>query len=201
PAHGRALRSLYFRDRAAAGPDLPPTHLAKERVKLCPTLLLHLGLIWLLRKDRISLIPLTSGMATIPIRPALQGVDRAFLLTGYTIDMMRQSKDFLNIAKKVGVKQIVHLGACRDNDTRVAHYAWHQFIQRYIEWCGFSFTHLRPEIFMQNLLGYGGENYVKNGVIRHYIGKARWSWVDIEDVAAVAAASLLDPEKHNGQIY
>jgi NAD(P)H dehydrogenase (quinone) len=26
-------------------------------------------------------------------------------------------------------------------------------------------------------------------------------WVDIEDVAAVAAASLLDPEKHNGQIY
>ena len=54
---------------------------------------------------------------------------------------------------------------------------------------------------MQNLLGYGGENYVKNGVIRHYIGKARWSWVDIEDVAAVAAASLLDPEKHNGQIY
>jgi hypothetical protein len=67
--HGRALRSLYFRDRAAAGPDLPPTHLAKERVKPCPTLLLHLGLIWLLRKDRISLIPLTSGMATIPIRP------------------------------------------------------------------------------------------------------------------------------------
>ena len=34
-------------------------------------------------------------------------------------------------------------------------------------------------------------------MIRHYIGKARWSWVDIEDVAA----SLLDPEKHNGQIY
>src|SRR5260221_4326247 len=115
--------------------------------------------------------------------------------------MMRQSKDFLNIAKKAGVKHIVHLGACGDNDTRVAHYAWHQFIERYIEWCGFSFTHLRPEIFMQNLLGYGGENYVKSGVIRHYIGKARWSWVDIEDVAAVAAASLLDPEKHNGQTY
>ena len=90
--------------------------------------------------------------------PALEGIDTAFLATGYTIDMMRQSKDFLNIAKKAGVKHIVHLGACRDNDTRVAHYAWHQFIQRYIEWCGFSFTHLRPEIFMQNLLGYGGEN-------------------------------------------
>src|SRR5260370_17879520 len=135
------------------------------------------------------------------IASALEGIDRAFIATGYTIDMMRQSKDFLNIAKKAGVKHIVHRGACGDDDTRVAHYVWHQFIERYIEWCGFSFTHLRPEIFMQNLLGYGGENYVKNGVIRHYIGKARWSWVDIEDVAAVAAACLLDPEKHNGQTY
>ena len=30
------------------------------------------------------------------IAPALEGIDRAFLATGYTIDMMRQSKDFLN---------------------------------------------------------------------------------------------------------
>ncbi len=45
------------------------------------------------------------------IAPALEGVDRAFMVTGYTVDMMRQSKDFLNIAKKAGVKYIVHLGA------------------------------------------------------------------------------------------
>jgi NAD(P)H dehydrogenase (quinone) len=135
------------------------------------------------------------------IAPALEGIDRVFMLTGYTIDMMRQSKDFLNIAKKTGVKYVVHLGACGDNDTRVAHYGWHQFIERYVEWSGFSFTHLRPEIFMQNMLGYGGESYVKNGVIRHYVGKARWSWVDIEDVADVAAACLLNPDKHHGQTY
>jgi uncharacterized protein YbjT (DUF2867 family) len=115
--------------------------------------------------------------------------------------MMRQSKDFLNAAKRAGLRHVVHLGACGGNDTRIAHYAWHQFIERYVEWCGFSFTHLRPEIFMQNLLGYGGEKYVKEGVIRHYVGKARLSWVDIEDVAAVATASLLNPEKHQGQTY
>jgi NAD(P)H dehydrogenase (quinone) len=135
------------------------------------------------------------------IEPTLQGIDRAFLLTGYTIDMMRQSKDFLNAAKRAGVKHIVHLGACGDNDTRVPHYGWHQFIERYIEWCGFSFTHLRPEIFMQNMLGYGGESWVQKGVIRHYIGQARWSWVDVEDIAEVAAACLLDPKKHNGHTY
>ena len=30
------------------------------------------------------------------IAPALEGIDRVFMLTGYTIDMMRQSKDFLS---------------------------------------------------------------------------------------------------------
>src|SRR4029077_5808730 len=60
------------------------------------------------------------------LAPALEGVERAFLVTGYTVDMLRQSKDFLNVAKRAGVKHVVHLGACGDNDTRVAHYAWHQ---------------------------------------------------------------------------
>jgi hypothetical protein len=51
---------------------------------------------------------------------------------------------------------------------------------------------------MQNLLGYGGESYVKDGVIKHYVGSARLSWVDCDDVAAVAAVCLLDPDRHAG---
>ena len=133
--------------------------------------------------------------------PALENIDRVFMATGYTIDMLRQSKDLVNAAKRAGVQQIVHLGACGDDDTRVAHYGWHQFIERYIEWSGLTFTHLRPEIFMQNLLGYGGESYVKQGVIKHYVGAARLSWVDCDDVAAVAAECLANPERHAGKTY
>lgn len=130
--------------------------------------------------------------------PALEGIDRIFMATGYTVDMLRQSKDLVNCAKRAGVKQIVHLGACGDDDTRVAHYGWHQFIERYIASSGIGFTHLRPEIFMQNLLGYGGESYVKQGVIKHYVGGARLSWVDCEEVAA---ACLADPEPHAGETH
>ena len=54
---------------------------------------------------------------------------------------------------------------------------------------------------MQNLLGYGGESYVKQGVIKHYVGGARLSWVDCEDVAAVAAACLADPEANAGKTH
>jgi NAD(P)H dehydrogenase (quinone) len=133
--------------------------------------------------------------------PALHAIDRIFLATGYTIDMLRQSKDLVNSAKRAGVKVIVHLGAPGDDDTRIAHYGWHQFVERYIEWSQVQFVHLRPEIFMQNLLGYGGERYVNQGVIRHYVGAARLSWVDCEDVAAVAAQCLLHPDRHAGNTY
>jgi NAD(P)H dehydrogenase (quinone) len=133
--------------------------------------------------------------------PALEGINHIFMATGYTVDMLRQSKDLINTAKRAGVQQIVHLGACGDDDTRVAHYGWHQFIERYIESSGIGFTHLRPEIFMQNLLGYGGESYVKQGVIKHYVGSARLSWVDCDDVAAVAAICLANPAQHAGKTY
>jgi len=133
--------------------------------------------------------------------PALSNVDRLFMATGYTVDMLRQSKDLVNHAGRAGVKLIVHLGACGDDDTRVAHYGWHQFIERYIESSRIAFVHLRPEIFMQNLLGYGGERYVNGGVIRHYVGDARLSWVDCEDVAAVASECLVNPARHIGKTY
>lgn len=135
------------------------------------------------------------------LAPALEGIDRAFLVTGYTVDMLRQSKAFLDQAKKSGVQHIVHLGACGRDDTTIGHWAWHQFVERYIEWCGFSFTHLRPECFMQNLLSYDGTQAVKNGVIEQYTGDARFSWVDGEDVACVAAQTLLHPIKHGGKTY
>lgn len=135
------------------------------------------------------------------LAPALQGIDRAFLVTGYTVDMLRQSKAFLDNAKQTGVKHIVHLGACGRDDTTVGHWAWHQFVERYIEWSGFSFTHLRPEAFMQNLLSYDGTQAVNAGVIQQFTGDAPFSWVDGEDVAAVAAQTLLHPDKHAGKTY
>src|ERR1700710_1584838 len=115
--------------------------------------------------------------------------------------MLRQSKALVDHARKCGVQHIVHLGACGDDDTDVAHYGWHQFIECYIAAAGFRYTHLRPEIFMQNLFGYGGVAAAQQGVIRHYIGRASFSWVDAEDIADVAAAVLQSPDLHEGKTY
>lgn len=133
--------------------------------------------------------------------PAFRNIDRVFIITGYTVDMLRQSKALLDNAKKAGVKNIVHLGACGPDDTTIGHWAWHQFVERYIEWSGFSFTHLRPQDFMQNLLSYGGKKVIADGVLDHYVSDARLSWVDVDNVAEVAALTLAFPELHAGKTY
>lgn len=64
---------------------------------------------------------------------ALAGVDRVFLLTGYTVGMLTQSKTLVDAAKKAGVSHIVHVGVFAEWNTTDAHFAWHQMIEKYIE--------------------------------------------------------------------
>jgi uncharacterized protein YbjT (DUF2867 family) len=133
------------------------------------------------------------------LEPALQGVDRALLLTGYSVDMLGQSKRFIDAAKQAGVQHLVHIGASGAATNEVAHWGWHQMIEAYIQQQGFSYTHLRPEAFMQNVTG-PGYRWLDGNVIRHYVSKARWSWIDCQDLAIVAAHTLREPQTYAGQI-
>lgn len=136
-------------------------------------------------------------VSTMPA--ALNGIARALLLTGYSVDMLKQSKRFIDEARKQHVDHIVHIGASGAPTAEVAHWGWHQMVEAYIEQQGFGYTHLRPEAYMQNITG-PGYRWLNDDVITHYIGQAIWSWVDAYDVAAVAAAALHDPESYHGQV-
>ncbi len=131
---------------------------------------------------------------------ALKGVDSLFMLTGYTVGMLVQSKALVDAAKKAGVKHIVHLGvfsldeACYD-----PHFAWHQMIEVYIKNSGINCTFLHPNCFMQNLTGFYG--MIKNGKIRFYAEDKRVGWIALEDVAAAASTILGEGSKHYGKDY
>jgi len=124
-----------------------------------------------------------------------------FLLTGYQVKMLAQSKAVIDTAKVVGASHMVHMGANGRPDTTTVHPGWHQLVEAYIERSGIGFTHLHPSQFMQTLpmlFGMGGS---QPGVIENYIGDARIGWIDVADIAAVAAAALRDPDAHAGQTY
>ncbi|AUX39697.1 NmrA family protein [Sorangium cellulosum] len=136
-----------------------------------------------------------------PLVGALRGVDRVFLLTGYDVKMIAQSKAAIDAARAAGASQIVHLGVHASPDTTIVHFAWHQVVEAYLDRSGVDATHLRPTSFMQNLpllLQVGGG---EPGVLRHYIGDAQTSWIDTGDIARVAAVVLREPKAHAGRAY
>src|SRR5437879_2151170 len=130
---------------------------------------------------------------------ALKNVTSIFLITGYTVDMLVQSKSLIDAAKRNGVNHIVHLGAfTRDHDAYATVFAWHQMIEAYIRDSGVAWTNLHPNMFMQSFL----ESWsLKGGEYNAYTSKAV-GFTALEDVAEAAAIILMEgPEKHNGKDY
>jgi uncharacterized protein YbjT (DUF2867 family) len=112
--------------------------------------------------------------------------------------MLVHSKRLLDAAKAAGVRHIVHLGALAAEDTTHAHFAWHQLIERAIDAMGFSFTHLRPNFFMDTV--WAGFRHRPDRLV-HFIGDRRVSWVSAQDIAAVGVEALRHPEVHAGKVY
>jgi uncharacterized protein YbjT (DUF2867 family) len=136
-----------------------------------------------------------------PIVDAMQGANRVFLLTGYEVKMLAQSKAIIDAARVIGASHMVHLGANARPDTTDVHFGWHLLVEAYIERSGIGFTHLHPSQFMQTLPMLYAMAGGQPGVIEGYIGDARIGWVDVADIAAVAGAALRDPDAHAGQTY
>src|SRR5712664_4083471 len=130
---------------------------------------------------------------------ALKDITGLFLLTGYTVAMLVQSKSLIDAAKRNGVKHIVHLGAfTRDHDAYSTVFAWHQMIEAYLRASGVAWTNLHPNMFMQNFLGSAA---IKGGRYSYYTSKAL-GYTALEDVAESAARILIEgPTKHSGKDY
>ena len=66
---------------------------------------------------------------------------------------------------------------------------------------GLAWTLLQPTFFMQNFATYSGETIRREGALYYPAGDGRAAWVDVRDIAAVAAEILARPEAHAGRAY
>src|ERR1700751_4870868 len=130
---------------------------------------------------------------------ALKNITGIFLITGYTVDMLLQSKSLIDASKRNCVNHIVHLGAfTRDHDAYATVFAWHQMIEAYLRASGVAWTNLHPNMFMQNLLTY---HAVTGALFNAYTSKPL-GYTALEDVAESAAVILMEgPERHSGKDY
>jgi uncharacterized protein YbjT (DUF2867 family) len=131
---------------------------------------------------------------------ALEGVDRAFLVTNSSERVEEQQLGFVEAARKAGVKHLVYLSqlhASRNSPVRFLRY--HAAVENAIAISGMEFTYLRPNLFMQGLLAFRAM-IVAEGRFLAPMGEARVSLVDVRDIAAVAAAALTE-KGHEGKTY
>jgi NAD(P)H dehydrogenase (quinone) len=130
---------------------------------------------------------------------ALEGIDRLFVMTGYTVAMTHQTKTITDAAADAGVGHIVHLGIFGNGRSTDPHFAWHELVERYIEGSGVSWTHLHPHMFMENLLSVFT---LRDGRLPWPAGDKPTGWIAGEDLASVAAKVLTEgPEVHAGKGY
>ena len=130
---------------------------------------------------------------------ALDGIDRLFVMTGYTVAMTHQTKTITDAAADAGVGHIVHLGIFGNGRSTDPHFAWHELVERYIEGSGVPWTHLHPHMFMENLLSVFT---LRDGRLPWPAGEKPTGWIAGEDIAAVAAKVLIEgPAVHGSKEY
>jgi len=134
------------------------------------------------------------------IRRALEGVDRAFLVTNSSERAEAQQLGFVAQARDAGLRHIVYLSqlhAAMDSPVRFLRY--HAIVEEAISSSGMAFTHLRPNLYMQGLLGFRS-SIASNGQFFAPAADAPVSLIDVRDIAAVAAAALTQ-SGHEGKTY
>ena len=131
--------------------------------------------------------------------PALCGVDRLNILTGYTIAMTHQTKTLVDAARKAGVKHIVNQGVFANDDCTDSKFSWFALVECYIEASGISWTHLHPNMFMDGMLNVSPPT---GGSFPVFWGEQRVGYIAVADIAAVTARILRDgSERHASKNY
>ena len=127
-----------------------------------------------------------------------EGVERMFLIRPPQIsNVKRDMFPALDAAKQAGVKYVVFLSVIGiEKMTFIPHYK----LETYLKEQGFQTTFLRCSFFMQNLSTTHCKEIKERSKIFVPVGDAKTSFIDVRDIAAVAA-HLLAREGHEGRNY
>src|SRR5699024_3370747 len=134
------------------------------------------------------------------LEKALKGITHAFLLTNSSAKAEQLQSNFVQVARKGGLEHIVKQSqykAAVDSPVRFLRY--HAAVEQKIRKTGINFTFLRPNLFMQGLLGFK-DFIINKGTFFATLSDAKVSLIDIRDIAAVAAQSLQGTAHYN-KIY
>jgi uncharacterized protein YbjT (DUF2867 family) len=130
---------------------------------------------------------------------AFDGVTSMFLLRPPAIGNVR--RDLLPAvaaAQAAGVEHVVFLSLQGAERNRVVP---HATVETWLRRSGLSWTFVRPSFFHQNLSTTHAPDIRDHDAIVVPAGAGATAFVDAQDVGAVAAAALLDPQAHHDKAW
>jgi uncharacterized protein YbjT (DUF2867 family) len=129
---------------------------------------------------------------------AFSGITKFFLVRPPDIaNVKKYIAPAILAAKQAGVKQVVFLSLIGVEKNKVVP---HHKIEQLIIDSGISWTFLRAGFFMQNLSTTHRQEIKKEAEIFLPAGKAKTAFIDVRDIAALAAKALTE-EGHVGKAY
>ncbi len=132
-------------------------------------------------------------------RAAFRRADTAFLLLPPGLSAVTERyTQLLRVARGEGVRHVIFMSV---EGAESASYLPHAHVERVIRASGVPFTFLRPSYFMQNLTEVFADDIRERHLLRVPAGRAKFLWVDTEDIGRAVAAVLSDPGRHAGRAY
>lgn len=133
------------------------------------------------------------------LRRALEGVDRAFLLTNSTERTEAQQIAFVEAAQAQRVEDVVYLSQlAADQQSPDRFLRYHGAVEAALRNSTVGWTFVRPNLILQAYLPFAA--VIAQGTLPAPIGDAAVSVVDARDIAAIAAATLTE-DGHVGKTY
>lgn len=134
------------------------------------------------------------------LRTAFQGCDKLFLLGPNALNQTQLELNAVEAAKAVGVQHIVKQSVMGAEDEAFSLALIHRPVEQAIEASGMTWTFLRPNSFMQNVVTFMSETIKAESAFYSASGEAKIAHIDVRDIAAVAVKALTEPT-HAGQAY
>jgi uncharacterized protein YbjT (DUF2867 family) len=136
----------------------------------------------------------------ISLDRALEDVDRVYLVCSPIPQLVELESNMVDACCDHGVRHLV-LNSSLGADTYDKSFPkWHRQVEEHVQESGIVATILRPESFMQNIPAFFAASINSQGAFYAAIGEAPVGFVDVRDIAAVAA-KILSADGHVGTIY
>ena len=130
----------------------------------------------------------------------LGGVDTVYLVCSPVRELVQLEGNMVEACREAGVRHVVLNSALGAEDYSKSFPSWHRKVEERLKASGLEYTILRPNSFMQNVLMYLAPSIRAQGAFYAAMGEARISFIDLRDIAVVAAQALTS-SKHAGKIY